>query len=90
MKRTSTNYVGTFDPLNKKDQANIAAVREAVKVINKNSKNWKANRNKLRVELRGRKPFTKKNGLSYNWGGNIVGGIKNASKVDLYIYDRYA
>ena len=25
---------------------------------------------------------------SYDLGGNIVGGIKNATKLDVYIYDR--
>ena len=26
--------------------------------------------------------------VSYDWGGNIVGGIKNATKLDVYIYRR--
>ncbi len=61
------------------------------------------NPKKKRVVLRGRKPEvkmeikrnfwtgeTRKGSVSYDWAGNIVGGIKNATKIDVYIYDRGA
>ena len=53
---------------------------------------------KLRLVKRGREPFVKQEvrnpwfgyvrTLSYDWGGNVVGGIKNASRIDFYILDR--
>ena len=53
---------------------------------------------KLRLEKRGREPFIKEvvrnpwfgytRLLSYDWGGNVVGGLSNASRIDFYIYDR--
>jgi len=57
-------------------------------------------KHKVRLCLRGRKPKTKYNYLggylqakskgpvSYNPSGNIMGGIKNATVLDAYIYRR--
>ena len=93
-KRNSTSYVTTLDAKSAVDMEILQSIKKAVKVINfKNPK-------KRRVVLRGRKPEVKAqvpNGwihkgscglVSYNRFGNIVGGIKNATMYDVYIYDR--
>lgn len=96
MKRTSTSYVTTLDVFSAADMEELDLIKKLVKAMN--------NRNpavKARVVLRGRKPAvkmeikpnfwtgeTRKKPVSYDWAGNIVGGIKNATKIDVYIYDR--
>ena len=93
MKRTSTSYVTTLDVNSSFDMAVLQSIKKAVSVMNYR------NPNKKRVVLRGRKPMEKRNLTlsngtvlrtmrSYDFGGNIVGGIKNATKLDVYIYDR--
>lgn len=95
-KRTSTSYVTTLDVFSAADMEELDLIKKLVKAIN--------NRNpavKQRVVLRGRKPEVKmeigkhyytgqarKSASAYDWFGNIVGGIKNATKLDVYIYDR--
>jgi hypothetical protein len=95
-KRTSTSYVTTLDVNSACDMEELVLIKNLVKAIN--------NRNpatKQRVVLRGRKPEvkmeikrnfwtgeTRKGPVSYDWAGNIVGGIKNATKIDVYVYDR--
>jgi hypothetical protein len=92
--RTSTSYVMTVDVNSAIDIQQLDIIKKAVSIANKNRKD------KQRVVLRGRKPLVKmvaKGGyyypgsvrlVSYDWGGNIVGGIKNATKLDVYIYRR--
>lgn len=92
MKRTSTSYVTTLDVNSSFDMAILQSIKKAVSVMNYR------NPNKKRVVLRGRKPMMKKvvwllwqdkhATRSYDGAGNIVGGIKNATKLDVYIYDR--
>ena len=79
--RKSNSYVTTLDVFSATDMDVLAAVKATVKAINTNSKS------KKRVVLRGRKPISKIY-YSYDRGGNIVGGISNAAKLDVYIYDR--
>ena len=88
IKRTSDNFVGRYKLTDPYDQVKIAGIRAAVKAINNTRKNPWSKQPQLRVELRGRKPMIKENGRSYHWGGNIVGGIKNALEADVYIYNR--
>ena len=93
MTRTSTNYLCTLDVFSTSDMQILANVRKAISVVNKHTLD------KKRVVVRGRKPIYKKEVinrysgkrrvLSYDWAGNIVGGLKNASVVDVYIYNRY-
>lgn len=80
--RRSKSYVGTIVPSNYRDQEKLIGIKAAVSVINS------TNTEKKRVVLRGRKPIWKIDNKSYDWGGNIVGGIRNASVIDVYIYDR--
>jgi len=79
--RTSTSYKGTTTDRNDPD---IVALKESLKGTN------------FRVCLRGRKAKTKMNvrnywtgkihNLSYNFGGNVVGGLDNAKEFDVYVY----
>jgi hypothetical protein len=90
----SKSFVGTFDPLSVADMQQLATIKKSVAITNKFS------RIKHRVVLRGRAPIKKmycpnsyyRRGstrpVSYDWGGNIIGGIENASKYDVYIYER--
>ena len=92
MKRTSTYYVTTLDPMSVVDMEKLQVIKATIRVANQYSKS------KKRVVLRGRKPLIKKTVTSfrtgktsvrsYDFGGNCVGGIKNASKYDIYIYSR--
>lgn len=87
-KRTSTSYVTTLDVNSASDMEMLEVIKKTIKVMNFR------NPNKKRVVLRGRKPEQKTfrlrtgNFFSYDAGGNIVGGIKNATKMDVYVYDR--
>ena len=88
--RFSENYVMSFDPDNENDLALVEKLRKIVKLSNKISFVQK------RVVLRGRKAIQKESRYlwgqwstrSYDWSGNIVGGLKNAQRIDVYIYDR--
>lgn len=82
MKRKSESYLTTLDTQSVYDMSTLNIIKNAIRASNKGSKF------KKRVVLRGRKPEVKINGKSYDWGGNIVGGISNATKLDVYIYDR--
>ena len=88
MSRKSTNYVCTLDINSYSDMEKLSVIKATVSAINKNI----STHNKKRIVIRGRKPFQRKNIcgnlVSYDYGGNIVGGIANASKLDVYIYDR--
>ena len=93
-KRTSTSYVCTLDVDSVNDMQMLEVIRKTVRVSNTRIAN------KKRVVIRGRKPVVKmavagnyfnapsKSLVSYDFGGNIVGGISNATKFDVYIYDR--
>ena len=94
-KRTSTSYVTTLDVNSACDMEELVLIKNLVKAINARNP-YK----KQRVVLRGRKPEVKmqvpdgwihkgsRGPVSYNYFGNIVGGIKNATKIDVYVYDR--
>ena len=92
MKRTSTSYIFTADINSASDMLQIEELRKAIKSLNTISDK------KKRVVLRGRKPLVKMDKynpytgkmskLSYDWAGNIVGGIANATKIDVYVYNR--
>jgi len=97
MIRQSTSYRFTADIMSASDMIQIGELRKNISALNKISKK------KYRVVLRGRKPFFKKsvnvypygtgmrkNALrSYDYFGNIVDGLRNASHVDVYVYERY-
>ena len=90
--RTSTSYVCTIDVNSVVDMEKLETIKQTVKTLNDGF----VLPYKKRVVLRGRKPRCKQKiysqgkiyNRSYDLGGNIVGGIANATMVDVYIYDR--
>ena len=94
-KRTSNSYVFTADIYSAEDMFRIEELRQTVAIINKLGRGIGPSK---RVVLRGRKPLVKEEVYnrytgkratrSYDFGGNIVGGLANATKYDVYIYDR--
>lgn len=95
--RESNAYIGTFDVECADDMLQIEEVRAMVRNMNKALRQAKMDY-QFRVCLRGRKPykkgtcahwlFGKATNRSYDFGGNIIGGLANASKIDAYIYRR--
>jgi hypothetical protein len=91
-KRTSTSYVCTLDVNSVADMQVLETIRKTISISNNNTQN------KKRVVVRGRKPIQKKKVhnhwtgktgfYDYDFCGNIVGGIANATKLDVYIYNR--
>jgi hypothetical protein len=96
MKRRSQSYVCTLDTKSVADMQQLDAIRKAINCGN-NAVKWTGNR-PLRVVVRGRKPFEKltvinrwtgkPSTVGYDLAGNIIGGIANASKLDVYVYVR--
>lgn len=96
MKR-SPNYVTTLSAQSYTDVEILENIRKSVKAMNEIFK-YERNGKKYRVCVKGRKPFErqevidrwtgKRSFRSYGQGGNIVGGISNAQKYDVYIYER--
>lgn len=92
MERKSSSYVCTLDLASAADMEKLAIIRKTVATSNKYITN------KKRVVIRGRKPIVKQTVTNYwtgktgfrgfDWAGNVVGGLSNASKIDVYIYDR--
>ena len=91
-KRLSTSYVCTLDVNSCQDMQLLEVIRKTVKISNNRMSN------KKRVVLRGRKPVVKSTVINhwtgktstsgYDFAGNVIGGIANASRIDVYIYDR--
>jgi hypothetical protein len=92
--------IGTFERDNPNDMAQLNMVKDMVSRFN----DWLKQSDsdiRYRVCLRGREPYKKmiaepgayvpgsKGPVKYNYHGNIVGGIENASVLKAYIYRRY-
>jgi len=73
----SSSWVGRFDPKNPQDMQEYEMVKSITRACN-------SSKIKFRVEKKGRKPT---NGFTYF--GDPIGGIKNATLWDVYIYRRY-
>ena len=94
--RESTSFIGTFQVGNPDDAVELDMVKSMVRWFNKSSHV----KHKIRLCLRGRKPKKKmldrggyftpasKGPVAYSYSGNIMGGIKNATVLDAYIYRR--
>jgi len=90
MKRISNSYVTTLDPMSANDMQTLEMLRKTVRMMNELARDTK------RVVVRGRRPIVKKEvhniytgktrTLSYDYCGNVVGGLANASSYDVYIY----
>lgn len=85
--------IGTFERDNPNDMAQLQMVKDMVSRFNGWLKQSGSNQ-RYRVEMRGRKPYkkmktpTSKGEVSYNYWGNVVGGINNASVLKVFIYRR--
>ena len=73
----SSSWAGRFDPKNPQDMQEYEMVKSITRACN-------SSKIKFRVEKKGRKPT---NGFTYF--GDPIGGIKNATLWDVYIYRRY-
>jgi hypothetical protein len=101
MNRVSESYIATLKTLDKNFDEDLKIIKERVKKMNLDEKEVGSDL-RYRVCLRGRRPFKKMvapkpywnflphspNPVSYDYFGNIVGGLENASEVDVYVYER--
>lgn len=91
-KRDSSSYVVTLEVNNTADMELLQYIRNTI-----SEQNTRTNE-KRRVVIRGRKPIAKqeirnfwtgqRSIRGYDWAGNVVGGIKNATVYDVYVYNR--
>lgn len=96
--RQSDSYLGTFDVQSVTDMQQLSDLRQMVTNLNKMLKTKTGKT--FRVVVRGRKPAVKmvvprsfytpasNRAVGYTYGGNIVGGLANATKFDAYLYER--
>jgi len=94
--RKSPCYQCTVDLSNEVDMKWVKEVREKTALVNKSLR--KIGQTPFRVRLALRDPIRKvtywnkwtnrKNSRGYDFGGNVYGGIANARKADVYIYER--
>lgn len=97
MKRTSKHYQGTIQFSDIGDMLWLGDFREQIFQANKILR--KMGKNTLRVRLALRDPIEKKtvynwrtgreHTVGYDFGGNVIGGINNARKADVYVYENY-
>lgn len=78
---TSKYYFGSVDDLG---DSHLKELRRVISLFNQRKYFDKPKR----VIVRGRKPLNKINGRSYTYGGNVVGGLSNASVFDVYVVNR--
>jgi len=93
----SPNYVCSLDPLSCVDMEILEALKRAVKVLNKDARwewmdyygapGFQAVKRCKRVRVKGREPKFKQNGRGYTYHGDIVYGLSNAQRFDVYIHD---
>jgi hypothetical protein len=99
-KRVSEQYVGSVYPECAADMLELEELKAAVKVMNTDLKNIGAKCDwghpiRYRVNVKGREAIQKEinlrtgNCVSYNSFGDIVGGIANAKRLDVYIHRSY-
>jgi hypothetical protein len=98
-KRGSNCYLGSVYTACAGDMLQIQDVRSIVKKMNSylrdaNAKDRYGRPLQYRVSLKGRDPIekviNKRTGKpnGYNWAGDIVGGMANAGRIDVYIHQR--
>lgn len=99
-KRGSDCYVGSVYTDSVADMQELQEVRNIVKVMNRhlrdsNAVDRRGRKLQYRVSTKGRDPINKfinqRTGkeYGYNWAGDIVGGMENAGRIDVYIHQRY-
>lgn len=100
-KRNSSSYLGSVDTRCVSDMMKVDEIRSMVKTMNKElrlvgAKDKYGALIQYRVSLKGREAIQKGinlrtgNPISYNtWNGDVIGGLKNAGRIDVYIHRRY-
>ena len=92
MKRYSTSYQFTVDPMSTSDMERVKSLKEFVKNMNAQFPNNEA----LRVCLKGRLGRNNPNAFKYHKGGERRGygahayqsiSLKDASRYDVYVYN---
>lgn len=101
--RSSKDYLGSVFTTDAGGMLQLEDLRRMVKNMNKDLRNFGATDTygrpvQFRVEVRGREPietgttshwiFGTKTNAKYTWGGNCIGGVANASRLDIYLYRR--
>lgn len=96
MNRTKS-YIASYDTRSVNDMQMLAEARKLVSGMNRILK-ADGYQHQYRLVVRGRKPIQKSvivnwrtgktSVTGYDWAGNIVGGLANATKLDAYIYRR--
>lgn len=88
----SPRYVCSLDPQSCVDMEILEALKRSVKAINAGVE-WEQTdwgplvKVRKRVRVKGREAIEKINDRSYNWAGDILGGLENAKRFDVYIHD---
>lgn len=100
-KRISNGYLCSIDTKCISDMLKVEEVRATVRTLNKylreaNAVDRRGIKLQYRVSLKGREAIQKKinprtgNLISYTTSnGDVVGGLKNAGRIDIYIHQRY-
>ena len=91
--RNSSAYVGSVYTNDSNYLAEIQTVRDSVKMMNKVLKADKAMTAwngplQYRVNVKGREAIVKDGNRAYNYHGDVIGGITNAKRLDIYIHTR--
>ena len=101
--RTSKDYMGSIMAQDAAGMLQLEDLRRMVKNLNTDLRKFGAKDRdgdliQFRVCVRGREPFEKgscshwlfgkADNRSYDWAGNCIGGIANASRLDVYLYRR--
>lgn len=95
MKRSSTAYQRTISFSDASDMFWLEELRRTTSSVNESLRKLGQRPFRVRVALRApiekrlvRNLWTGQTRIAgYDWGGNVVGGIANAAKADVYIYD---
>jgi len=91
-KGRSPSYVCSLDPQSCVDMEILNAIKLSVKATNADVK-WEQTdwgplvKVRKRVRVKGREAIEKVNGKSYTWAGDLLGGLGNAKRFDVYIHD---
>lgn len=92
-KRDSSSYIGSAYTECSSDMMQIEEIKDIVAVMNKQlreagSVDRRGHRLQYRVSLKGREAIRKENNRSYTSQGDVVGGLANSKRIDVYIHRR--
>ncbi len=101
--RSSKDYLGSIYAADAAGMLQLEDLRRMVKNLNTDLRKFgaidtKGNAIQFRVRVCGREPIEtgtathwllgKADNRSYDFGGNVIGGIANAKRLDVYLYRR--